>query len=197
MIKSRILRATALAATSLGLVAGLTGIAGASTGTINTTGPHSSNKIVSVNKLHVDSNNTNDVALSSQNMQSATSGNAKTTTNTTAGDARTGSATNNNTLNASLTLTNSMPDGSLSMMSTPTSNGSISNTGPFSDNKVVSVNSATLDMNNQNTVSLQTFNTQDATSGSARVSDNTTGGSAVSGDASNTSSSSFTINISN
>ena len=106
MVKNRIIRATAVAATSLGLVAGLTNIAGASSGSLNTTGPYSTNTVKSINKAHVDVSNSNHLFLTSDNMQQSGSGSANVSGNTNGGSATTGSATNTSTNTVSLTVSN-------------------------------------------------------------------------------------------
>jgi hypothetical protein len=106
MIKSRIIRATAVAATSLGLVAGLTNIAGASSGSLNTTGPYSTNTVKSINKAHVDVSNNNHLYLTSNNMQQSASGSANVSGNTNGGSATTGNASNTSTSTVSLTINN-------------------------------------------------------------------------------------------
>lgn len=196
MVKSRILRATAVAATSFGLVAGLTGIAGASAGTISSTGTDSSNKIVTVNEANLDLNNHNHLFLMSQNAQSSNTGDAGVFHNTTGGNATTGKASNSTALAASVSISNSAPS-LMGGSSTLAGGGSIDHTGTDSTNKVVTINKANLDINNNNSVMLTTTNEQMASSGDAKVAGNTTGGSATTGDASNSSTSTFTISIQN
>lgn len=62
---------------------------------------------------------------------------------------------------------------------------SIENTGPDSWNKVKSSNYMTTELVNTNAVTVGNNNSQDATSGDAKVKHNTTGGDATSGDAAN------------
>lgn len=197
MVKSRIIRATAVAATSLGLVAGLTNIAGASSGSLNTTGPYSSNIVKSINKAHVDVSNSNRLSLMSDNMQESGTGSANVSGNTNGGSAGSGAASNSNTFGATVNVTNTTPSGTLSGMSTPSDSGTITNSGPNSDNKVVSVNKLAVDVSNENNICLTTNNDQSAVSGSANVSGNTNGGSATTGSATNTSSSTVSLTVSN
>ena len=196
MVKSRIVRATAIAATSFGLVAGLAGVAGASAGVINTTGPDSTNKIVTVNKSHMDVDNNNHLYLSSENSQAASSGNAKVSHNTTGGDAKSGNASNSTALAASVTISNGSSMG-MDGVTTSNGDGTIKNTGPDSENKIVTINKTSVNVENNNCLTVTTSNEQSASTGNASVKDNTTGGDATSGNASNSSSSSFTINIQN
>lgn len=197
MVKSKFIRVSAMAVTSLGLVAGLAGVAGASAGVINTTGPDSSNKVVSVSKSHTHVNNNNHITLASENSQGASSGDAKVRDNTTGGDAKTGSASNSAALAVSLSVSNGSSMGMDTADPSVSGDGTIKNTGPDSDNKIVTVSKVSTDVNNNNCITISTSNEQEATSGDAKVSHNTTGGDATSGNASNTSTGSFTIDIQN
>jgi len=198
MVKNRIIRATAVAATSLGLVAGLTNIAGASSGSLNTTGPYSTNTVKSINKAHVDVSNSNHLFLTSDNMQQSGSGSANVSGNTNGGSASSGASANNTSFNATVHVTNSMPSDLLSSnTSAPSNTGTITNTGPNSDNKVVSVNKLSVNVSNDNTICLTTNNQQNALSGSANVSGNTNGGSATTGSATNTSTNTVSLTVSN
>ena len=78
-----------------------------------------------------------------------------------------------------------------------TETASISNTGPNSSNNVTFNDTLTTTISNTNNVSVSNDNSQTATSGSATVSNNTSGGSALSGEATNTSSMDTDISISN
>jgi hypothetical protein len=75
--------------------------------------------------------------------------------------------------------------------------GSISNTGYNSDNTVSSRVRNSVDVENNNNICVSNDNEQTASSGDARVSENTTGGSATSGDASNTNSTTVSFNVTN
>jgi hypothetical protein len=198
MIKSRIIRATAVAATSLGLVAGLTNIAGASSGSLNTTGPYSTNTVKSINKAHVDVSNNNHLYLTSNNMQQSASGSANVSGNTNGGSAGSGAAANTSSFGATVSLTNTMPTDMLGgSMAAPSNSGTITNSGPNSDNKVVNVNKLSVNVSNDNNICLTTDNQQSAKSGTANVSGNTNGGSATTGNASNTSTSTVSLTINN
>ena len=199
MVKSRLVRATAVAATSLGFLAAVTGIAGASSGmsTLDHTGPQSTNNVKQISKQHASVTNTNHVSLYSNNSQGSSSGDALATDNTTAGGASSGNATNSSSVSANLTVSNAMHDVALGAGGDGSATSTVSNTGPQSSNNVVQVNKASLKIENDNSICLTTTNSQEASSGDATVSDNTTGGSASTGNASNTSSSSFTLNVTN
>jgi len=184
---------------SLGLVVGLSGFAGATTGTIDTTGPRSDNSIRSDTSQRVNVDNNNDLTVRNNNDQRATTGDAEVDENTTAGDAETGSAMNDNALEADVTVDNSGSTGALADwgMNGNDNQASIENTGPHSDNSVRFESRSTVDVNNDNNLNVTNNNTQHATSGDASVTDNTEGGSATTGDASNTNSTTIRFDVTN
>lgn len=195
-------RKTATAvATSLGLVVGFAALAGAApVSTIDTTGPDSFNKVKNTLWVDVDVTNHNNLTAHNTNHQSAWTGSAVVNDNTTGGSARSGSASNANSFSASATVNNSGSSaglGSISGMLGGSANSSISNTGPDSLNKVTNKATVNVDINNTNNLHVTNNNTQTATSGSAAVTHNTTGGDAVSGNASNTASSNVTFSVTN
>lgn len=187
----------AAAATVLGLSL-TTGIAAAQTGTITTTGAESYNKVSSHVRNRAEVENNNNVSLYSSNHQSAYTGDATSKQNTTGGGASTGNATNTRSVSAALTVNNSA---GLSGMdwgaSNPSQTGTISNTGFDSTNVVSSKVSNSLEVENNNNICVTTTNEQTASSGDATVKQNTTGGSATSGNASNTSSDTFVLSVTN
>lgn len=192
MRTAKLLRFAAVVATGVGLS---TGVVAANSGSIGTTGPNSRNQIVSRTDWSNRVSNRNDVGVTNNNPQQATSGDATTRHNTTAGSATTGTAHNDSLLRASLTIRN---NGAVNNAPSNSGNSSsIRDTGPDSVNrilnKVVSDNSVC----NSNEISVTNNNKQNAKSGDARVSGNTTGGSARSGDASNISTAEVTLNITN
>jgi len=182
---------------SLGLVVGMAGFAGATTGTIDTTGPRSNNQIESNSKWEMDVDNDNDVRVDNDNDQHAYSGDARTSGNTTGGDAESGEASNANTANTSLSVDNGGAGGNWGMPSSSSSSATIENTGPRSNNQVEFNSSYEVKVNNDNDVRVDNDNDQHASSGDATVRGNTTGGNATSGSASNTNSTSTTISIKN
>src|SRR5690606_28615089 len=99
----RLLRSAAGVVMGLSL---LTGVAAANTGSIDTTGPGSHNKVKATNTVNHRARNNNNVGIHNFNGQHANTGDAKVKWNTTGGDASTGSASNSNSFNASLSLTN-------------------------------------------------------------------------------------------
>jgi hypothetical protein len=188
----------AAAATVLGLSLA-TGVAVAdNSGSIDTTGPDSNNAVTATTTNRVTVRNDNDLNVRNDNDQRASSGDAKVWHNTTGGDATSGDASNANSTSVDATVDNSgAAMAALGGGGSMSASGDISNTGPDSNNYVTSTQTNTVHVTNDNDVRVNNDNDQHAYSGDAKVSDNTTGGSATSGSASNTNSSSFTFSISN
>jgi hypothetical protein len=183
---------------SLGLVIGLGGFAAAATGSITNTGPDSQNTVKSktVNKARV--RNNNHLNLTSTTSQSATSGDARTNHNGTGGDATTGAASNTHELTVDATIDNSATTGGLGgAVGSGDDSGTITGTGPDSTNVVKSKTINKLNVQNNNNLTITNSTSQTATSGDAHVNDNTTGGSATSGDVSNSSTTGVTIDLTN
>lgn len=193
-MKKQLVRAAAASVMGLSL---MTGFAAAD---VNTTGPNSSNQVNTTTTTTHRVRNHNDVHLANSNWQTAHSGQASTYYNTRAGDAWTGNAANNNNFNVSASVNNTaatMTAAAPAPVVAPAAASTISTTGPGSDNSINTTTTTTTDVQNHNDITLQNCNEQQATSGSAKVSYNTVGGSAVSGDATNSNSTSFSLNISN
>lgn len=92
---------------SLGLLVGLGGYdVGATNRSIGNTGPYSYNKIKTEIRNKVRVHNDNTLKVENDNWQRANTGDAKVLYNTTGGDAYTGAATNENSLNVSATVDN-------------------------------------------------------------------------------------------
>lgn len=190
---------------SLGLVVGLSGfngVANAATGTIHNTGPSSYNKIKSKTHKKVRITNNNDLGLQNNNAQNAHTGKAKVTFNTTGGHARTGDARNSNTTRVSATVNNAASASQWAGVVSGSGGGgnhtgNISQTGPTSTNVVKAKTKVDVKVMNNNNIQVSNNNVQSASSGKAKVVGNTTGGDAVTGDASNTNSSTFEFKISN
>lgn len=70
-------------------------------------------------------------------------------------------------------------------------------TGPSSDNKCTSEQEFTCDIQNENTIKINDSNEQEAATGTADVSGNTTGGNAVSGSASNSNGATYNFTVTN
>src|SRR5438105_4132818 len=132
----KLLRAVAVALLGVSLSAGM---ASANSGTVSNTGPNSQN--------HVTFNGSNSTTVTSHNNggvlnlngQFAGSGNAQTNNNTNAGGATSGSVSNANSTSSSVSQNNS---GAMAVAVAAAANnsgnnsGSISNTGPDSNNSV-------------------------------------------------------------
>jgi hypothetical protein len=191
-MKTRLLRYSAI---TMATMATGFGLAAAQTASNDTTGPNSDNDAVVTNTNSASVNNDNDVDVDNDTDQDADSGDAEVIGNTNAGDAESGEATNDATTSTTVRITNSSAVGG-SFWST---GGEASNdtTGPNSDNDAIVTNTNVLNVRNDNDVDVDNDVDQDADSGDAEVRHNTNGGSATSGGASNTSSVSTTIEISN
>lgn len=187
---------------SIGLVLGMAGFAGATsgTGTIDNTGPHSRNVIRNSVSQRVNVDNDTDISARIMNHQEAWSGNAVVRGNTTGGDATSGEATNSNSLDASVSVDNT---GSVAAAVAPLGTGgsggsaSITDTGPHSNNQITSTSNTNVSVDNDTDISVDNYSSQTAASGNAVVRGNTTGGDATSGDASNTNSTSLTFTVNN
>jgi len=185
---------------SLGLVAGLSGgMVSAQGAAIDTTGPDSTNTITYTDTATVVVDNSNTVSGSNENDQSSTSGRAEVEHNTSGGSARSGAASNKTSFGARVSINNAASDSS--DMGGAGNNKNISSriteTGPDSTNEIAIDNTRDVVITNTNDLSITNTNTQTARSGSAEVEDNTTGGSATTGNATNTSSEALTFTISN
>lgn len=184
---------------SLGLVVGLSGFAGAATGTIDTTGPDSTNTIRSESEVEIDVENDNDLDVRNSNDQRAWTGEAEVEENTEGGDAETGNALNENELDASISVDNSASVGALADWG---GNGgdheaTIEKTGPDSVNRVTFEHEVEVDIENDNDLEVRNYNNQRASSGDAEVSDNTEGGDATTGNATNTNSTTIRFDVTN
>lgn len=197
-MKASVKKAAGAGLLSLALVVGVAGFAGASSGTIGTTGPYSDNEISHESEVDIEVDNDNDVDLESRTEQRASSGDAEVKYNTEGGDATTGDAMNDHSVDATVEIDNSGSAGAWDGVASPQNNsGSINNTGPYSDNEVEFESEVKIDVDNDNDVDIENKVEQSAYSGDAEVKYNTEGGSATSGSVSNTSSSSFTVRITN
>ena len=198
----KVRKAASAVATSLGLVVGFAALAGASpVTTISGTGPDSYNKVKNRVHSYVKVENNNCLSATNLNTQTAWSGDAKVFHNTTGGDAISGAAMNSNSLSASATVNNAASSGAWSGVVNAGGSGNamttIENTGPDSTNVVSNDTSVKVRVENNNNLSVTNSNTQSAYSGDAKVFDNTTGGDAISGDATNTNSTSINFSVSN
>lgn len=195
---NKLTRISATVASSVALVAGFAGVAGAAT--IDRTGFSSDNRITHRNEVRTRVNNDNQVRLTNNNPQTAVSGDAEAEKNTTGGNVHSGEAMNDSFVDARVHLDNS---GSTSAAVANHGGGgdmgaaSISQTGAESSNVISSRNSVRTTVNNDNHVSITNNNSQTAVSGDADAEKNTTAGDVMSGDASNVSTSTFEVSVSN
>jgi hypothetical protein len=185
--------------TSLGIVAGMAGMAGATSGVIGTTGPFSNNQFTSnsLNTALLTNNNT--LPITTTNAQSAFTGSANVAFNTQGGSALTGAAQNQNSTNVNAWVNNGSSAALLGgwFNSGLGDSAVINTTGPSSNNQVFLNRTNALTLTNNNVVPVTTTNTQTAISGSANVSGNTFGGSAITGNASNSNNTSVSVNVAN
>ena len=200
MTTNKIVRATAIAISSVGLLAGLSGgIVGATQFT--TTGPNSSNHVKHTTSVMTTRTNNNSVGLSNMNTQHAYSGDVVTTDNTTAlGGSTSGAASNANVTGATIGITNSAAgegDMGTAVMMPTMGTDSLDHTGPQSNNSIVNSYHVSSQVTNNNAVSISSSNSQHSDSGNVVVSDNTTAGGAQSGSASNSSTSEYMLTLSN
>lgn len=195
----KLLLGAAALITTLGLTAGVTA-AQTGGGTIEDTGPDSSATIRTKVKTDTYVKNKNRLNVSNTTSQTAWSGNATVDNNNEGGDAESGEANNNNSFNASATVNNnSAGTVAAALTNAPGSvgGGTISNTGPDSDATVRTKVQTSTTVRNYNNLTVTNNTNQSAYSGDATVSNNTEGGNATSGDATNTNSASITLNVSN
>jgi hypothetical protein len=186
---------------SLGLLVGLGGYdAGATSRSITHTGPYSYNKIKTEISNRVRVNNDNTLKVENDNWQNAYTGDASVVHNTTGGTAITGNARNANSLDVSATVNNAGAGGAWTDNHAGAGAGAgatIEHTGPHSDNVVKYEQRSSVNIQNDNYIKVDNNNHQQATSGDAKVYGNTTGGDAVSGDATNENSTSVNISVTN
>lgn len=192
MTKLKMLRATTAVVAGLTFGAGVGVVGATSTGSVDTSGPEA--KVRVDNSTYARIHNDNDVKVENKNSQRASSGDAKVKLNTTGGDAKSGDASNANSLSADLSVDNSGSCGCVNG-SGEGSGLDVNTSGPRAHVKVD--NSTNLKVYNDNYVKVQNTNYQSAYTGDATVSLNTTGGSATTGSASNTNSTDVTVSISN
>ena len=188
-----------LAAAGLGLSL-TTGFVAAETGTIDTTGPESVNDILFENKTEVELENKTEVEAQAEADQEASSGDTKVAYNTSGGSAHSGDADNENEVEADVEIDNS-GSSALALENAcgcdDENEASIEYTGPYSENYVYFENKHEVEVENKTDVDFESDVEQRAYTGDASVYKNTTGGDAVSGNASNTNSTVFTLNVTN
>jgi hypothetical protein len=192
----KILRVMAIVVLALSLG---TAAASAQTGTIDNTGPDSVNKIKFSNRHDTDLNNRTKIRVRNDNPQVAQSGDVSVNHNTTGGGAASGAAANDgllrvagavdNTGSSAAALANGEGEGD--------PEGTVTNTGPDSINKIKFENKNYVDVANKTRIDVRNNNDQYAKSGDVCVEDNTTAGDATSGDASNISTVDLNFTVTN
>ncbi len=196
----KLVRLASLSVMALSLTGG---VAAANSGSIGVgdqaaTGPGSTNKVIVDTSDTRKVKNNNGIHVNTDSPQKAYTGDASVKHNTTGGSAESGWATNNSKIHTTVKLNNS---GSSAAALADSGNGggvgTVGTTGPDSYNKVKITDSSYTKVQNNNDVQVETSNYQKASSGDAKVYGNTTGGSAISGDASNTSDIMTTIEVIN
>lgn len=176
------------------------GAVSAQTGSIDTTGPDSENTVTHSSSSDVEVNNDTTVDATLDISQDATSGEANANHNTEAGDAETGDAENDNSVEAMVEVDNSGAASSTPMGGASSSDSgdyTIERTGPDSTNEITSTSTVNTEINNTTDVDFDVTVDQSAETGDATVRDNTMGGSATTGSASNTSSTVFSFSVKN
>jgi hypothetical protein len=191
---TKLLRKAATVATALSIAGGgIAGIAGASS--ITNTGFNSTNEVNQNTRVRQHVDNDNNVRVKNFNGQLTATGDATTSQNTTGGGATTGAASAANTTTTTLAITNTTP--AVGGLGGGTGDNSISTTGASSTNTINNNTSVRMNVDNDNSVHVSNVSLQGSFSGDATVSQNTTGGSATSGDASATNSTTTSITITN
>src|ERR1700757_3868152 len=132
----KIAKTAGVVASSIGLVVGLSGLAGATSGTIGTPGPWSNTQFTdnSLNTALLTNNNT--LPVTTTNSQNAWTGDANVSCNTNGGSAITGAAFNQNSTNVSASINNLSGAGLLGGFAVnDPSFANINLTGPNSNNQ--------------------------------------------------------------
>ncbi len=197
----KIIQTTGATVVSVLLASGA--LVGAQSGTIDTTGPDSTNEVSHSAEVETTVENSNTVDASIDTTQDAESGEATVENTTEGGSAETGHAENENTVHAEVMIENGgsgsgdMNSIADAVMNNASSESSIERTGPDSTNTITSDSTVTTTVTNENDIAVTSNVEQTATSGDANVSDSTMGGDATSGDAHNSSSSMFSFSITN
>lgn len=171
-----------------------TGVAAAATGSIEDTGWWSFNKAYVTDSSKSVVENDNDVDVKNEVDQDADSGDALVYGHRADGDAETGDADNAASFGGTLAINSTNSADEANDCGCPgDSEGSISGTGTKSYNKVVVKSSSYSKVENDNDVEIRNEVDQDARSGDATVKYGD--GSATTGSASNTSSATFNLSI--
>lgn len=166
-------------------------------GSIDTTGPNSTNSIRNITTANGQQTNNTGVDASNNTSQNAHSGNVSAYGNTYAGGGGSGRAYNGSTSGSSTNVGNGGSSGGSSGGNTPgfpTTNSSISNTGPSSNNTISNHVTSNTSVTNNTNVSNINNTGQSSSSGNVTSSNNTTAGGS-SGTAGNSASSQGTVSV--
>lgn len=195
----KIQKTVGAAVMALALVVAGSGAAGAVTGSISGNGNDSFNKIKATSYKQLKVENENNLRVRNDNEQKAYTGDAKVIDNYQGGNATSGAASNANSTSVSATVNNAASAGAWAgvVNGGGSHNVTISENGNDSFNKVEIKDVTKVRVENENNVRVSNNNEQRASSGDAKVIDNYSGGNATSGAASNTNSTSVTLNLSN
>jgi len=197
-MKTSVLRYAAIGMATLSMA----GFAAASTVSVGTTGPDSSNHVYLNNAQNLKFHNNNNVGVANESLQGAGSGNVDAAKNTSVsgGGLSSGDARNSNDTRTTVTVNNTGAASALSHlagMAAPDDHVSLNLTGPDSDNKVSISNTQKVSVTNNNNVEVVNENLQWAKSGNVSAYKNTTVGGLSSGDATNTNATTTSVNVSN
>lgn len=183
----------------LGLTVGVVGMVGAqASGNVGTTGEDSRNSALVTSETNSAELRASEVKATNNNPQSAMSGHATVEDGDDDGTATSGGATNGSTFNGGVTVGQaggSGAGGSAGANAEAGASGTISGTGEDSKNDLQVHSTDNRLHASVSNVQVTNNNTQRATSGAATVTGGEDGGNATSGNAANTSSSTFNVNV--
>lgn len=173
-------------------------------GSIDTTGPNSTNGVVLGNSTTMLASNGTAIGAGVLSNQDARSGAVRTNANTVGGaGGKSGNGTNMQQTGGSVSVDNSSPIGGTNgHNNNPVTGGSepkasISTTGPDSENTITSNTITNTTVTNTNVISFMTATTQNATTGDSEATNNTSVHGGGSGNASNGSNTSMGASVTN
>lgn len=198
MVKVR--KTVGVAVTSLGLVIGMSGFAGATSGTIHNSGDNNRTRVSQRTEQNTRLRNNNNAGVLNFNLQAGQSGNARVSGNESGGDATSGDVMNTSNTSTAIGIDNSGSNAAalagVGVASDPVV-ADVHNSGDDNHTTVRSTTEVNTSVRNNNNVGVANLNVQLGESGNARVSGNESSGSATSGSVTNSSTTSTTINIKN
>ena len=192
-MKASVLRYAAIGMATISLA----GFPAASTVSLGTTGPDSNNEVELNNSNEETVKNRNSVGVANFSLQGATTGDVEAKQNTTVDDLESGEANNDSSADTSVAISNTGAGQGGGGVVFGDDDVNIDTTGPDSNNQVQINNSNEVKTYNTNYVEVVNLNLQYASSGDVEAKKNTTVGGLTSGAASNTSSATTSIEISN